>query len=399
MWTGSWTITILKQPGNIVALSFVQKVWTSVLLISAVCNIGVSQSMLDVAPSGRPNERAVQGGSRPVALETNVPLQMLIQRLKGNWNLVETYKGYWIGYTDDMYSIARHGEQAIGPLVEFIRSTSSDHARYGALLTLHLVGIESRVAGRFHEEFRSKRVREVFYGLLEDSRLRDEVLLLLVRDPWPSDISHMMKLLAREGDVDCRPTVNGLFRYALKCPAFGGTLANDVSSARVFVVEGKRTTEVGQLFVFTEEQPNEGVERINQLNSTDKDIVIQLRQNGGRKVWKFTDPAAARRTFAAHFRGRDICEVTYDALREHDFVFRYCELSDPFNFHVSGTNAYILDPSAAKARWLEWWGRQPDDYKNALKSTQDGPAKGSRPIRSETNSTSSAARSRRWPLR
>jgi hypothetical protein len=100
--------------------------------------------------------------------------------------------------------------------------------------------------------------------------------------------------------------------------------------------------------------------------------------------------------FAAHFRDRDICEVTYDALRKDDFVFRYCSLSDPFNFQVSGTNVYIIDPSAAKARWLEWWRKQSDHYKSALESTeQDGAANRSQPIRSQTNRPSAAAGSGR----
>jgi hypothetical protein len=205
-----------------------------------------------------------------------------------------------------------------------------------------------------------------------------------------------MKVLAQEGDRNCRPTVNALFRYALKCPAFGGTLASGVSNAHVYIVEGKQTTEVGELIVFTEERLNEGVERINQLNSSDKDIIIQWRPRGGRKVWKFADPEGARKRFAAHFRDRDISEVTYDAIREDDFVFRYCILSDPFNFQISGTNVYIIDPSAAKARWLEWWGKESDSHKSVLGGTeQDGAANRSQPIRLGTNQTSRAAGSDR----
>jgi hypothetical protein len=89
--------------------------------------------------------RAVTGGSEYVALDTNTPLPQLISRLESNWRLVETGKGYWIGYTDDMYSIAAHGDAAIDPLVGFIKSAQSDKARYGALLSLHLIGIQSRI--------------------------------------------------------------------------------------------------------------------------------------------------------------------------------------------------------------------------------------------------------------
>lgn len=328
-----------------------------------------AQGIVDVAPSGRQNERAVEGGSRAVAIETNVPLQTLIQHLEGNWELVETFKGYWIGYTDDMYSIASHGEKAVDPLLKFIHNTSSDHAHEGALLTLHLIGIKSRIAGRFYEEFKSNPVREAFYGLLEDVRLRDKVLLLLVRDPWPSDVPYIMKVLALEGDPDCRQTVNALFRYKLPCPAFGGTLAGGASNACVFTIEGKRTRQIGQLVVFTDEQPNEDGERINHLNSADTNIVIQWHSNNaGRKVWKFKDTSAARKNFTPYFQGRDICEITYAALLKDDFVFRYCDLSDPFNYQVSGTNVYIIDPSSARERWLAWWRKQSDDYKDTFKN-------------------------------
>ena len=36
--------------------------------------------------------------------------------------------------------------------MSFIKSSQSAKARYGALLTLHLIGVESRIAGRFYEE-------------------------------------------------------------------------------------------------------------------------------------------------------------------------------------------------------------------------------------------------------
>lgn len=346
----------------------VRKVCSLFVLLSTVTHFALAQGIGDVAPSGRPNERAILGGSRAVVIDTNTPLPVLIERLTGKWELVPTLKLYWIGYTGDMYSIASHREQAIGPLVNLIRTNSSEHAREGALLTLHLIGIESRVVGRFHEEFKSKTVRAAFYDFLEDPGLRDKVLLLLVRDPWPSDVPHIMKILAREGDTDCRQTVNALFRYSLPCPAFGGSLQENASSARVFVVQGKHKTEIGSMFVFAEEKPNEGGERIN---AVDTNIVIQWRTGGARKAWMFNDLELARRTFAPYLQDRDICNVTYDALlKNSDFVFRYCYLDDPFNFQVSGTNVYIIDPPAAKTRWLEWWKRQSDDYKNALQSAE-----------------------------
>lgn len=105
---------------------------------------------LDVPPAGRENVRSAEGGGMKVTLDTTTPLPVLVKRLEGNWREVETGKAYWIGYTDDMYSIAAHGDDAIAPLIALARTTTSDHAKYGAVLTLHLLGIErqSAIPGR-----------------------------------------------------------------------------------------------------------------------------------------------------------------------------------------------------------------------------------------------------------
>jgi hypothetical protein len=319
-----------------------------------------AQWFSDVYPSAEKNERAVEGGWQRVAIDTNTPLPQLIKRLDSNWREIETGKGYWIGYTDDMYSIAAHGDEAIDPLLNFIKSSRSAKARYGALLTLHLIGIESKITGRFHEEFKDERVRNVFYELLNNDNLRDEVLLLLVRDPWPNDLSHLFTLLGHLSDNKCKPLVNALFRYNITNSSFGGTLPKDSDGARVAVVEPNAITEIGELYVFTRERPDEGVDRINKLIDSDTNIVTQNQiPSGLRTVWKFRNPTEARNRFLPYFYGRDVHDVVYDALlNDRDFVVRYCDLSDPFNFQVTGTNIYLITPAAAKERWLEWWQQQ-----------------------------------------
>jgi len=326
-----------------------------------------AQWILDVNPSGEKNERAVQGGSQHVGIDTNTPLPQLIKRLESDWRKAPTGKTYWIGYTDDMYFIAAHGDEAIGPLLSFIKNSQSTKARYGALLTLHLIGIESKIAGRFHEEFKNKQVRNIFYELLNDEGLRDQVILLLVRDPWPDDHPHLFTLLGHLSDDKCKPLVNALFRYNLTNSSFGGTLPQNSDGARVAVVEPSAITEIGELYVFTKERPDEGFNRINKLIDSDTNIVTQSQNpSGQRTVWKFRDSTEARKRFLPYFSGRDVHEVVYDALlNDRDFVFRYCDLSDPFNFQVTGTNIYIITPAAAKARWLKWWQQHSDEVPTA----------------------------------
>ena len=218
-------------------------------LICSVAATLAGATFVDVAPSSLKNARAVEGGSQRVLIDTNTPLSELIKRLEGNWNLVETGKAYWIGYTDDMFSIAAYGEEAINPLLSFIKTSKSDKARRGAVLTLHLIGIESQIVGRYAEKFTSEKVRKAFYQLLNDDDLRDEVLSLLVRDPWPSDIKPVFKTLAHVADDKCTATVNALFCYNLNNPAFEHSPLSKTNDGSVAITDQTGTTQIGVIDV------------------------------------------------------------------------------------------------------------------------------------------------------
>ncbi|GAA4048316.1 hypothetical protein GCM10022409_38420 [Hymenobacter glaciei] len=135
-----------------------------------------------------------------VPIDTVTAVDTLIHRLNGKWEFVETGKAYYIGYTDDMYSIAAHGETAIKPLMEFLKSSATPQGKYGVVYTLHLIGINSVVAGRFYEEFTSKKARQALLSLLNSSELSPAVIHLLMRDPWQSDVPNYFTLLAKPSD-------------------------------------------------------------------------------------------------------------------------------------------------------------------------------------------------------
>jgi len=260
-----------------------------------------------------------------------------------------------------MFSIAAHAEGAISNVCDFISSTETDKARHGGILCLHLIGIESRIVGRFTENFTSRRAREALYGFLRVSDLRDQVLSLLVRDPWPDDVSHIFDLLEDCPDTNCTPLVNALFRYKLKGIPFGGTLSHRTRSARVFLVDQAGRHTIGDLYVLTRERPDEPPDRINALNKADQQIIIQWGEehedgeDEGRTVWKFRKPNEAQEALAQVVPNLDVHDVVYNALMdEDDHTFRFCELSDPFNFRVKGSDIFILSPPAAKALWIEW---------------------------------------------
>jgi hypothetical protein len=122
----------------------------------------VSQSfsqITDVAPSGRQNYLAVEGGGWKMKIDTTTSLDSLIGGLSKNWQFIETGKMYWIGYTEDMYSIAARGDIAIQPLIDVLQNSSNSYAKYGAIYCLHLIGINRTIVGRFTEKFVNTKAR------------------------------------------------------------------------------------------------------------------------------------------------------------------------------------------------------------------------------------------------
>jgi hypothetical protein len=140
--------------------------------------------------------RAVMGGGQKVNLDSVTTTTTLINRFVKPWKFENTYKTYWIGYTDDMYSIAYHGNSAITPIINFIDTSRNLQARLAGLYTLHLIGIQGRVVGRFTEDFENKNARNALLKYLTNDDLKSTVLTLLVRDPWLSDIPKLMEYLS-----------------------------------------------------------------------------------------------------------------------------------------------------------------------------------------------------------
>ena len=151
----------------------------------------------DVAPSGEENVRAVTGGGTHVHIDKKTPLIKLIHRLEKKWQFEETFKAYWIGYTDDMYSIAAYKDKAIDPLIKYIHETNSPSARVGAVYTLHLIGINSKIVGRFEEDFENDKARSALLSLLNEPDLQELILSLLIRDPWPTDVPVLFSILEK----------------------------------------------------------------------------------------------------------------------------------------------------------------------------------------------------------
>src|SRR4051812_30158609 len=110
----------------------------AVIVLSTTTLTGTCQ-LVDRAPSGRQNYLAVEGGGRYVSVDAAIPLDTLLARLSESWQFVETGKMYWIGYTQDMFSIAARGDVAIEPLFHLAEQSTNENAKIGAVYTLHLI--------------------------------------------------------------------------------------------------------------------------------------------------------------------------------------------------------------------------------------------------------------------
>jgi hypothetical protein len=111
-----------------------------------------------------------------------------------------------------MYSIAQYKTDAISYLSELTKKTKPIHTRLGALYTLHLIGISSKIAGRHKEEFVDTLARKEILLNLNDPDLHKTVVSLLMRDPWIIDIESFMNYLDTP-NVDYTYVLSALKRY------------------------------------------------------------------------------------------------------------------------------------------------------------------------------------------
>jgi hypothetical protein len=166
-----------------------------ILFIVFVCTIHACKE--PIKSTTKYTFRIIDEGPDSVLIDSKTPLKQLILRLEHPWKFVETGKGYWIGYTDDMYSIADHKENAVKPLLNLIRTSDSLTAKLGCLYTLHLIGINSHIAGRTYEEFKDTVARKAILSLIGDKQLKTIAISLLLRDPWSFDIQYLVDYISK----------------------------------------------------------------------------------------------------------------------------------------------------------------------------------------------------------
>jgi hypothetical protein len=317
-----------------------------ILLLLGIANCAKSQAD-DSAYYGNKEYRAVMGGGQRVHYDTITTLNNLIKRLDKPWKFVETYKAYWIGYTDDMYSIARYQDKAIDPLINFIDTVHSLKAKKGALFTLHLIGINFRVVGRFTEDFENKNARDALLRYLNDSSLNETVVYLLMRDPWLSDLPKFIKYLSRQ-ECDYSKVLNGLQRYNFDGKPFGQKITDTIFK-RIINVNGPRYRDwrLYELIAFEREFGRKFIVDNEITKSTKwKESLKKLPTNNLLKL-----------------------SESFDFYINSNLAFSYIDFVESYAYTFSNHQVIIYGPTKARQIWLNWWkGLSQNDKDNLFVS-------------------------------
>ena len=328
----------------------------SLLLFLLTCLLSFSlqaqRVLIDRAASGARNARAIEGGSVAVAVDKRASISKLINRLNSRWELVETGKSYWIGYTDDMYSIAAHKDAAIQPLLDFIKNAPSAKAKLGAVYSLHLIGINSRIAGRFYEDFSNPKARTALLGLLTD---QDSVMELLLRDPWQADVPRIFTAL-NQSKGDCWPLVNGITNYQIAGLPLHQRIPAEINGLPIKVPPLKQEGKLFNFHIPYQEQFLGVLLNIRKSGNPAVSIEDTLFHSRlwGNSWTEFEEENSI--TEGAH-------KLTLGSFMRMVTEVDYNSLGSRVQYFVSDQQLTICSTATARNRLLVWWNQQSPEMK------------------------------------
>jgi hypothetical protein len=264
-------------------------------------------------------------------------LDSLIKRFDANWDLYETGKAYWIGYNDEMYAIASKKDTAINKLVNYINSTKKLNSKIGAIYCLHLIGIDSKIVGRFEEKFTNAKAREALLSLTSQKDLTSLIVSLLARDPWPTDLPTLVKLLKGAPN---KTLVNALFRYSGHEMSFRQNISSSIDTFNVVLKDSSGTHHIGKIVT------DNG--RTNIIFFPNKAEIKTIKQHFSCSISeiKTSKCEEVNQMFDSFFRLSE----------EKVSVFSYCTFRDKFFHYLTSPNEIIVcDVTAAQQKWLDFF--------------------------------------------
>ncbi len=311
--------------------------------------------IVDRAPTGTTNILPVEGGGIEMKIDSITPLNELIGRLNDDWKFIETGKGYWIGYTNDMFSIACRGDGAISALVHFFKTTTKRQGKVGALYTLHLIGIQRKIAGRFVERFVDTKARSALLGLLNEKDYVYTIVGLLMRNPWPSDIPRFFEILKEEKDDKVIwPIVNALNRYHIQGNPVNSLLPDILNHLEIkLTIEDEHTLEPGFDF-------NAQIKEALRVFHNRYPEIIGVEE-------KLYDEDLAPHYTIQLSSALSIRELLSSLNIEPGSPFNYNQIGCRVQYYLEGNKLYFCTIKTAQSRLNQWWAKLPENVKKKFK--------------------------------
>jgi hypothetical protein len=316
---------------------------------------GLFGQVIDVATTGRKNILPVEGGGIRMKIDSLTPLNKLIDRLNGKWSFLETGKGYWIGYTEDMYSIASRGNISIPALTGFFTNTQSKNGKIGAIYTLHLIGIDRQIAGRFYEKFVNPVARAALLKLLSQSQFTYRIMELLMRDPWKSDVPYLFEILQNEADEEtCWPIINSLNRYKILELPITGYLPDSLQDLNIRL-------------------------KVKNENSLENDFDFSGQIKEALKGFKFQYPekiSVEEKLFdddlSKYYKTKlssilSISNFLSSLGIDRNNPFSYSQIGCKIQYYMDSGKLYFCTINTARQRLVTWWKNLSVDKKNKFK--------------------------------
>lgn len=275
-------------------------------------------------------------------IDSTTSLDSLIGRLSGNWNFIETGKMYWIGYTNDMFSIAARKDSAIRPLINVIEHSRNDRAKLGAIYTIHLIGINRSIVGRYVEQFVDTNARKALLYLLKYSDWQSTIMQLLIRNPWKSDVPDLIETMQRS-DSDCWTLVAGLNRYKLADAPIHQKIPDNIANINVKLRYSDPMTLRPDFDL--EEQIQEALDSIIALHNSliTVEPALLTQKLGGSFRFKL-----GHKTFPDGSQGTSIGELL------DPWGLNFFDVGNRFQYYMDDGKLYICTADTAKKRWIKW---------------------------------------------
>ncbi|WP_196888663.1 hypothetical protein [Aureivirga sp. CE67] len=306
------------------------------------------------------HHKLFEGDSEKAKLDTITSLNDLIYKFEKDWKFEFTGKGYYIGYTDLMFSIANYEEKAIEPLLNFYKQTKKHEAKLGVIYTLNLIGNENIA---FPFDFKNEKARNALLFLFEiekNESLLHSILDLLVKDSWDVDIEYIVKKLKTTKSKDWH-LVNALFRYDIKNNPFNHQNIPDFIGKKVFHFKSPKSIKL----------ENDSFYKYFYINYLKKIKIlfphnIQIEQtvydnyfynSPSYEFISIDDPNSTE------YNGSSTHSYLLNDLINNDIQFRgyYLQpLDHEVQFYIENEIIYIVDFETAKNRWLDWWKNSKD---------------------------------------